>query len=436
MHPRNPYRNPPDFLALSEAHPALKPYLITTPHGTTIDFKNETAQRRLTEAILHRDFELKMVLPPGRLCPPVPNRLNYILWLEDVIEAVALAELSGDPVRRVVRGLDIGTGASAIYPLLGCSTHSNWTFTATEIDTLSIEYARRNVLQNSLGESISVVQADCDGPILAPLAQSDGPYDFTMCNPPFYASREEVIQSAESKEFGPNAVCTGADVEMITHGGEATFVGKMVQESLHLRDRCRWFTSMLGKMSSLTHIVHLLREHAVSNYAITELVQGQTRRWVVAWSFGDVRLPDSIGRLSHYALQSVLPPRNTLVQPLAQATSPAQVVQVLAVVLASVDDLTVSHLSAESGAADVRLMASWNTWSRAARRKKRDAMPIESDSPPHPEVHLICRIRVGTPAGPGDRVTLVFDWVAGKDRGLFESFASHVERKVVGALTA
>lgn len=32
------------------------------------------------------------------------------------------------------------------------------------------------------------------------------PYDFTMCNPPFYASREEVIQSAEAKEFGPNAV--------------------------------------------------------------------------------------------------------------------------------------------------------------------------------------------------------------------------------------
>ena len=36
---------------------------------------------------------------------------------------------------------------------------------------------------------------------------SDGEYDFTMCNPPFYASREEVIQSAEAKEFEPNAVC-------------------------------------------------------------------------------------------------------------------------------------------------------------------------------------------------------------------------------------
>ena len=35
---------------------------------------------------------------------------------------------------------------------------------------------------------------------------SDGVYDFTMCNPPFYASREEVAQSAEANGVGPHAV--------------------------------------------------------------------------------------------------------------------------------------------------------------------------------------------------------------------------------------
>jgi hypothetical protein len=66
---------------------------------------------------------------------------------------------------------------------------------------------------------------------------------------------------------------------------------------------------MLGKMSSIPDIVCLFREHnvrtlqdsaifyltwtcKVDNYAITEFVQGQTRRWAIGWSFQDARLPD------------------------------------------------------------------------------------------------------------------------------------------------
>ncbi|KAL7280933.1 hypothetical protein ACG7TL_005882 [Trametes sanguinea] len=201
----NPYRTPPDFLALADAYPPLKPHIVLARNGPTIDFKNETAQRSLlTEAILLRDFSLKVELPPGRLCPPVPNRLNYILWLEDVVATTTLAlELSGD---RAVRGLDVGTGASAIYPLLGCRTNPTWSFTATELDELSLRFARQNVEGNNLQQRISVLSAGPSGPILAPLKDSDVVYDFTMCNPPFYSSREEVLQSAEAKEFEPNAV--------------------------------------------------------------------------------------------------------------------------------------------------------------------------------------------------------------------------------------
>jgi 23S rRNA A1618 N6-methylase RlmF len=63
-------------------------------------------------------------------------------------------------------------------------------------------------------------------------------FDFAMCNPPFYSSLEEVLRSAEAKDLSPNSICTGSESEMITPGGEARFVGKMVEESLRLKMRC------------------------------------------------------------------------------------------------------------------------------------------------------------------------------------------------------
>lgn len=39
---------------------------------------------------------------------------------------------------RQVHGLDIGTGASCIYPLLGCAQRPLWKFTATGLASRSI----------------------------------------------------------------------------------------------------------------------------------------------------------------------------------------------------------------------------------------------------------------------------------------------------------
>ncbi|KAI0334613.1 S-adenosyl-L-methionine dependent methyltransferase [Cubamyces sp. BRFM 1775] len=436
MHSRNPYRTPPDFIALAEAYPSLKPHITLTQNGASIDFKNEAAQRLLTEAILFRDFALRVTLPPGRLCPPVPNRLNYILWLEDVMEAVSLA--LREPPNRLIRGLDVGTGASAIYPLLGCRTHAHWSFTATELDEISLRCARSNVEINGLRDRIAVTPAQPDGLILAPLSDSDAVYDFTMCNPPFYSSREEVLQSAEAKELGPNAVCTGADVEMITPGGETAFVGRMVDESMQLRGKCRWFTSMLGKMSSLTDIVQSLKSKQIDNYAISEFVQGQTRRWVIAWSASDLRLPDSLSRLSHTGMQNIMPARNTLHQVLPRTASVAQVTETTRSILTSVDglELRAAQTNQSSDALDVVAVAVRNTWSRAARRKKRDAMHEDGRIVSDPQ--LVCRLRLEEKPDEGGRhggMYLVFDWLRGRDRGLFESFASHIERKVVTTLS-
>ncbi|KAH9930660.1 S-adenosyl-L-methionine dependent methyltransferase [Fomitopsis serialis] len=425
MHPRNPYGTAPDFVSLADAYPALKPHLIATASGVSIDFRDETSQRRLTEALLHRDFSLMIDVPEVRLCPPVQHRLNYILWLQDVVNATYLTE---PPIHhRRVTGVDIGTGASAIYPLLGCRVDAQWSFVATDVDEKSLQYARLNIQNNNLQDRVSLVQSDPNGPVLQHVLV----FDFTMCNPPFYGSKEDVKRSAEAKEYQPNAVCTGADVEMITPGGEGAFVCKMVSESLELRSRCRWYTSMLGKLSSLTEVVALLRKHQIDNYAITEFVQGQTRRWAIAWSFGDVHLPDSIARIPNPSVHSLMPPHNTVQQTYPQSTSLDRLSSAVTSTLASIEGVSVQPLPRDDGAehtfpgADTLVTAARDTWSRTARRRKMRETSMQVDD--EPSNALVCRdATVGA--------ILQCHWAKGRDRGLFESFASHLGRKVSAAL--
>lgn len=111
-----------------------------------------------------------------------------------------------------------------------------------------------------------------------------------MCNPPFYSSPEDLLSSAAAKSRPPHSACTGAEVEMVTPGGEVHFVARMVDESLVLKERCQWYTSMLGKLSSVGEVVEKLKNAEVTNWALTEFVQGgKTRRWAIAWSYGSRR---------------------------------------------------------------------------------------------------------------------------------------------------
>jgi 23S rRNA (adenine1618-N6)-methyltransferase len=77
---------------------------------------------------------------------------------------------------------------------------------------------------------------------------------------------------------------------MVTRGGEVAFGKRMIDESLVLRDRIQWYTSMLGKLSSVSVLVEMLMQHDNHNYAVTEFVQGsKTKRWALAWSWGNKR---------------------------------------------------------------------------------------------------------------------------------------------------
>ncbi|KDN42205.1 hypothetical protein K437DRAFT_295422 [Tilletiaria anomala UBC 951] len=430
MHPRSPYARPdfhPNFEELAKKYPELEPLVAKgKARGSAIDYKDPAALRCLTTVLLRHDFSLHVELRSDRLCPPVPNRLNYILWLQDLLkeqqrilgvlrillsavdaslsppsakanDVAQGAEHTGCrlPACKRLRmegpaapaeqtqhtlGLDIGTGASLIYPLLGCASDASWSFVATDTDAVSMSHARatlasadlltpiRNfperivILQREHKDTALIPSADellaiappSDGAneetarrSLGPLASRlgataasstsssrasdrDDVYDFTMCNPPFYGSLAEMRESASFKMAGPSAACTGSEQEMLTPGGEAAFVGKMIEESIKLHRMrqtvvavetnksmgawtCRrtWYTSMLGLRKSVTEVVQKLKVHKIDNYLVTELLQGETKRWVIAWSFTYLRLdPLSLGLSpsSCTAFASILPP--------------------------------------------------------------------------------------------------------------------------------
>lgn len=129
-----------------------------------------------------------------------------------------------------------------------------------------------------------------------------------MCNPPFYDSKDEMLTSANSKQRPPFTACTGSENEMIFPGGETAFISKMVAESLILKERVQWYTTMLGKFSSVPVLVENLKKAGVNNYAVTEFVQGsKTRRWGVAWSSGNLRPSMHLARGVSSLQKSLLP---------------------------------------------------------------------------------------------------------------------------------
>lgn len=400
----------------------------STRRQATIDFHDEEAQRQLTQAILHRDFGLSISLPKHRLCPPVPNRLNYVLWIQDIMHAHR--HLQSSP-SHIIRGIDVGTGASAIYPLLACKLEPTWEFVATEIDETSHTYAKSNINLAGLEERVLIAKASLEKPLLFPMNDWQlKDFDFIMCNPPFYSSEEEVKESAGLKELRPNAVCTGAPVEMIyTAGGEAGFVGTMVRESLAFKERCKWYTSMLGKLSSVVEILELIEKHKIPNYAVTEFVQGQTRRWAVAWSFSDSRLPDAVSRLPHlhqnHPLYRLQPQRNTLTKSLLPSISPQRMVDRLIEILHSIREIKIEEKHASS---TFLIRSAEDTWSRKARRQLATSPPFRDQSPPS----LVCSVGVRCSSEKSE-LSLEFQWIVGRDRKMFESFVSHIGRKVAAA---
>ncbi|KAM0152224.1 hypothetical protein ACHAPG_007759 [Botrytis cinerea] len=422
----NIYREEIDFVALGNEDPDFGKLLKSNGQ---LDFSDPKSVQQLTKSLLKRDFGLNLTLPEDRLCPPVPNRLNYIVWLQELIDTSSDDYTDSYNPNRQVHGLDIGTGASCIYPLLGCAQRASWRFTGTDIDDRSIAFARTNVQSNGLQTRIQLIQTKPNGPLISLDETGCDSLDFILCNPPFYTSAEDLISSASLKQRPPFTACTGSETEMVCKGGEVSFVSQMIVESLQLRDGVQWYTSMLGKFSSLSKVIEQLKEYKVDNYAVTEFIQGtRTRRWAVAWSFNDRRPSAAVSRGCKSLQKSLLP------FPAEQTITVG--IHDKAVIAARLHDMLSKLITLWSWEPATFVGTGFcekAVWSRASRRhlnKTNDEKSNVASKILPGDMAFGFKISFGDPEEESPGTKVVIRWLKGHDSVLFESFCGMIKRKL------
>ena len=141
LHPRNKNRNKYDLTSLVKLNPELKQYISPNKYGgKSIEFSNPIAIRILNKSLLNHYYGIKnWDFPEDNLCPPIPGRADYIHHIADLLAENNFGKI---PKGDKITCLDIGMGASCIYPIIG-NTEYNWKFIASDIDLKSINSARK-----------------------------------------------------------------------------------------------------------------------------------------------------------------------------------------------------------------------------------------------------------------------------------------------------
>ena len=287
LHPRNPHKEGYDFARLVACLPELEPFTTRNPAGeTTIDFRDVAAVRMLNRALLKSHYDVEVWdLPANYLCPPIPGRVDYIHHLADL-----LARSNGNEIPRgaKIKALDIGTGASLVYPLTGQSAYG-WHFTGVDIDPVALESAHQICRDNTLDVDLRLQPARED--VFNGVIKPDDRFHVSLCNPPFHASMEKAARGTQRKWAnlgkGRSAKLNfgGQNAELWCPGGEIKFIANMVDQSRAYADQCLWFTSLVSKKDNVQTLYKILKKAKVANCDVVEMAQGQKTSRFIAWSF-------------------------------------------------------------------------------------------------------------------------------------------------------
>lgn len=300
LHPRNIHNEKYDFDALIKSQPKLASFVNQNKYGELgINFSDANAVLSLNQALLSHHYDVEgWSIPKDHLCPPIPGRADYIHYIADLL---AEAHEGVAPVGTKVKGLDIGTGTSCIYPILGNCIYG-WKFVGTDISTDAINHAKVILNSNqSLKKNIKTRFQKKSEHIFKNIIKPEEKFDFTMCNPPFYSSLEEANDASDRKVKNLNknkekkghapikqamsSNFNGVKAELWCPGGETAFIKKMIKESADVKDQCRWFTTLVSNKQHLIEFYQLLQNLKRAEVRTLEMHHGQKISHILAWRF-------------------------------------------------------------------------------------------------------------------------------------------------------
>ncbi len=292
MHPRNKNRDRYDLKALTASLPELAKFVRPNKYGDdSVDFADPHAVKLLNTAILKYYYSIEnWEFPNENLVPPVPGRADYMHHMADLLSEKNFGNI---PKGDQVIGLDIGVGASCIYPIIGFKEYG-WNFIGSDIDPKSIASARSIVEANAFlkGNIECRLQKEPRDAIYGIISREDQ-VDFVICNPPFHASAEEAQKGSRRKvknltgkiEKSPPLNFAGISNEMICEGGEYKFIHNLLRESKKFARNCFWFSTLVSKQSNLKGIYKALETYKAAQVRTIPMGTGNKSTRIVAWSF-------------------------------------------------------------------------------------------------------------------------------------------------------
>lgn len=227
--------NPPDFKELAKEFPEFKKYVYENKYGGfSIKWNNKDALKELNRCLMKKDFNIAYWdIPDGFLIPTITSRLNYICWIKSLLDDLLFKKKSeikspNDSFTKskklnyqkkflnnlknglkdeifnsifneeneeneenfIITGLDIGTGANCIYPLLGYGMYK-WHFKASDINDCSVKSANEIIIKNSIENFITIIKQNNEKNIFYSVVKPKEIFYFCMCNPPYFDFSEE-----------------------------------------------------------------------------------------------------------------------------------------------------------------------------------------------------------------------------------------------------